>query len=83
MSHDWLEAIINNSNNHCLVPKEGRKRQKFAYFPNLFVERKRGKCLPQNEIFACSMFLQHKEWLLLLLYTVHEEKKVVKWALLW
>lgn len=53
MSHDWLEAIINNSNNHCLVPKEGRKRQKFAYFPNLFVERKRGKCLPQNEIFAC------------------------------
>lgn len=57
MSHDWLEAIINNSNNHCLFssihPKGGRKRQKFACFPNLFGERKRGKYLPQNEIFAC------------------------------
>lgn len=57
MSHDWLEAIINNSNNYCLFssihPTGGGKRQKFACFPNLFGERKKGKYLPQNEFFAC------------------------------
>ena len=49
MSHDWLEAVINNSNNHCLAWSKASKGNKsLALALMTYSEREKGKVSPSK-----------------------------------